>query len=142
LFPIHRLSLAFYHPSIDGLVPRIHVDVDEVLAVIVEDDSSFDDAGDGIPRSGAVPKSTAGSLKLFTVVLMHGKGGEESEEQADVMKRTSYAIGQKRGPSYARSELHICPKTRCPRAPYGGGGPSCKQEVRGGAARKFGAGHR
>ena len=56
MFPIHRLSLAFYHPSIDGLVPRIHVDVDEVLAVIVDDDSSFDDAGDGIPRSGAVPK--------------------------------------------------------------------------------------
>jgi hypothetical protein len=72
------------------------VDVD------VEDDSSFDDAGDGIPRSGAVPKSTAGAvLKLFTVVLMHGKGGEEIEEQADGMKRTSYAIDQKRGPSYA-----------------------------------------
>ena len=102
LFPIHRLSLAFYHPSIDGSVPRIHVDVDEVLAVIVEDDSSIDDTGDGIPRSGAVPKSTAGAgLKLFTVVLMHGKGGEEIEEQADGMKRTSYAIDQKRGPSYA-----------------------------------------
>ena len=52
LFPIDRLSLAFYHPSIDGVVPCIHVDIDEVLAVIV-DDSSFDDAGDGIPRSGA-----------------------------------------------------------------------------------------
>ena len=89
MFPIHRLSLAFYHPSIDGLVPRIHVDVDEVLAVIVEDDSSFDDAGDGIPRSGAVPKSTAGSLKLFTVVPMHGK--EETGEQADGMKRGSQA---------------------------------------------------
>ena len=58
MFPIslHRLILTLDHQFIDGLVPRIHVDT--------VDDSSFDDAGDGIPRSGAVPKSTAGSTPL------------------------------------------------------------------------------
>ena len=43
LFPIHRLVLTSYHPFIDGLHPRIHVDIDEVLAEIVND-CSFDDA--------------------------------------------------------------------------------------------------
>ena len=96
LFPIHRLILSTAcHPFIDGLV----------LTEIVETSSfepSFDDAGDVVPRPGAVP---------FVVVPMHGKvhfivvpmhGKEENAEQADGMKRgPSYAIGQKRGPSYA-----------------------------------------
>ena len=93
------------HPSIDGLPPRIHVDIDEVLAEIVGDDCSFDDAGDVVPRPGAVPKSTAGSTPLFVVVPKHAKGGEENGEQAESMESgASYAIAQKRGPSYARSD--------------------------------------
>ena len=93
------------HPFIDGLPPRIHVDIDEVLAEIVEDDCSFDDAGDVVPRPGAVPKSTAGSTPLFVVVPKHAKGGEENGEQAESMESgASYAIAQKRGPSYARSD--------------------------------------
>ena len=112
------------HPSIDGLPPRIHVDIDEVLAEIVEDDCSFDDAGDVVPRPGAVPKSTAGSLKLFVVVPMHGKGGEEIGEQAESMESgASYAIAQKIGPSYG---LHICPKIGVG-VLHGGGGPSCQR---------------
>ena len=85
---------------------RIHVDIDEVLAEIVEDDCSFD----VVPRPGAVPKSTAGSwcraqTPLFVVVPKHAKGGEENGEQAESMESgASYAIAQKRGPSYARSD--------------------------------------
>ena len=41
--------------SHDGLPPRIHVDIDEVLAEIVEDDCSFDDAGDVVPRVSVRP---------------------------------------------------------------------------------------
>ena len=112
------------HPFIDGLPPRIHVDIDEVLAEIVEDDCSFDDAGDVVPRPGAVPKSTAGSLKLFVVVPMHGKGREEIGEQAESMESgASYAIAQKRGPSYARSDERPIVRKIGFRVPYEGGGP-------------------
>ena len=79
MFPVHGLSLAFCHPSIDGLYPRIHVDIDEILTVIVDDDSSFDDAGDGIPRSGAVPKSTAGAVLEGDTVPSLDYGGQEEE---------------------------------------------------------------
>ena len=41
---------------IDGSHPRIHVEID--------DDCSFDDAADVVPRPGAVPKSTAGSTPV------------------------------------------------------------------------------
>jgi hypothetical protein len=58
------------------LHPRIHVDIDEILTVIV-DDSSFDDAGDGIPRSGAVPKSTAGAVLEGDTVPSLDYGGQE-----------------------------------------------------------------
>ena len=76
--------------SHDGLPPHIHVDTDDIDIVETSSfESSFDNAGDVVPRSGAVPKSTAGSLKLFTVVPMHGK--EETGEQADGMKRGSQA---------------------------------------------------
>ena len=52
-----------------------------------------------------MPKSTAGSTPLFVVVPKHAKGGEENGEQAESMESgASYAIAQKRGPSYARSD--------------------------------------
>ena len=52
-----------------------------------------------------MPKSTAGSTPLFVVVPKHAKGGEENGEQAGGMESgASYAIAQKRGPSYARSD--------------------------------------
>ena len=57
LFPIHRLVLTSYHPFIDGLRPRIHVDIDEVLAEIVND-CSFEDA---VPRSTFRPRSVTSS---------------------------------------------------------------------------------
>ena len=91
------------HPFVDGLIPRIHVDVltEFVETSVVETfESSFDDTGDVFPRPGAVP---------FAVVSMHGK--EENEEQADGMKRTSYAIGQKRGPSYASYSSIYAPRS-------------------------------
>ena len=93
LFPIHRWNAILTtacHPFIDGLPPHIHVDTDDIDIIETSSfESSFDNAGDVVPRSGAVPKSTAGSLKLFTVVPMHGK--EETGEQADGMKRGSQA---------------------------------------------------
>ena len=91
MFPIHRWNAILTtacHPFIDGLPPHIHVDTDDIVETS-SFESSFDNAGDVVPRSGAVPKSTAGSLKLFTVVPMHGK--EETGEQADGMKRGSQA---------------------------------------------------
>ena len=39
--------------------------------------SSFDDAGDGIPRSGAVPKSTAGAVLEGDTVPSLDYGGQE-----------------------------------------------------------------
>ena len=73
------MNLAFCHPFTGGLIPRIHVDIDEILREIVVDDSSFDDAGYGILRSGAVPKSTAGStpLERDTVPSLDYGGQEE-----------------------------------------------------------------
>ena len=53
-----RLSLRSLHPFIDGFHPHIHVDIDEVL-----DDCSFD-AGDVVPRPGALPKGTTGSTPV------------------------------------------------------------------------------
>ena len=45
------------------------------------------------------------------MVPKHAKGGEENGEQAESMESgASYAIAQKRGPSYARSELHSAPR--------------------------------
>jgi hypothetical protein len=72
------LGLTSYHPFIDGLPPRIHVDIDEVLAEIA-DDCSLDDARDVVPRPGAVPKSTAGSTPLeeATVPSLDYGGQEE-----------------------------------------------------------------
>ena len=66
-----RLSLRSLHPFIDGLHPRIHVEID--------DDCSFDDAGDVVPRPGAVPKSTAGSTPVeeATVPSLDYGGQEE-----------------------------------------------------------------
>ena len=72
--PIHRWILTSDHPFIDGLVPRIHVDT--------VDNSSFDDAGGGIPRSGAVPKSTAGSTSLEQDTVPSLDFGEHEERRS------------------------------------------------------------
>ena len=86
----HAILTTACHPFIDGLPPHIHVDTDDIDIIETSSfESSFDNAGDVVPRSSAVPKSTAGSLKLITVVPMHGK--EETGEQADGMKRRSQA---------------------------------------------------
>ena len=80
--------------------------------------------GDVVPRPGAVPKSTAGSTPLFVVVPKHAKGGEENGEQAESMESgASYAIAQKRGPSYARSDERPIVRKIGFRVPYEGGGP-------------------
>ena len=65
------MILTSCHPFIDGLHPRIHVEID--------DDCSFDDAGDVVPRPGAVPKSTAGSTPVeeATVPSLDYGGQEE-----------------------------------------------------------------
>ena len=61
---ISEYGSSIQEKSIDRSHPRIHVDIDEVLAETV-DDCSFKDAGDVVPWPGAVPKSTTGSIKLF-----------------------------------------------------------------------------
>ena len=73
-----------YHPFIDGLHPRIHVDIDESRES--SDDSSFDDAGDVVPRSGAVPKSTAGSTPLEQTPC-HRSTTVEQEEGGGIKTR-------------------------------------------------------
>ena len=68
------------------------------------------------------------SLKLLVAVPMHGKGGDEIEDQADGIKRgASYAIAHKVPYGVSRSALHICPKIGF-RVPYGGGGASCQRK--------------
>jgi hypothetical protein len=60
-----------------------------VLAEIV-DDCSFDDAGDVVPRSGAVPKSTAGSTE-DTVASLDEHESNKSARFRGIKKRGDHA---------------------------------------------------
>ena len=87
--------------------------------------------------------STAGSTPLFVVVPKHDKEGEEIGEQAESMESgASYAIAQKRGPSYARSRAPYMPQDWIQSSIWRRRSLLSAQEIRGGAARKFGAGQR
>ena len=60
-----------------------------VLAEIV-DDCSFDDAGNVVPRPGAVPKSTAGSTE-DTVASLDEHEGNKSARFRGIKKREDHA---------------------------------------------------
>ena len=60
-----------------------------VLAEIV-DDCSFDDAGDVVPRPGAVPKSTAGSTE-DTVASLDEHESNKSARFRGIKKRGDHA---------------------------------------------------
>ena len=66
-----------------------------VLAEIV-DDCSFDDAGNVVPRPGAVPKSTAGSTE-DTVASLDEHEGNKSARFRGIKKRGEHAERRAKG---------------------------------------------
>ena len=93
------MILTSYHPFIDGLHPHIHIDIDKVLAGIL-DDGSFEDTGDVVPRSSAMPKGTGGSTPLERLEHEERRGiktrGEHEERRATGAGVPSMSIGRKR----------------------------------------------
>ena len=119
-----RLSLRSLHPFIDGFHPPL---------IFMSTSTKFSTiARLTTPSHGPVPYPRAppdrSSSLLWCPCTAKRERRLENKRTGGMKRCPSYAIAQKRsrGPSYARSELHICPKIGVG-VPYGGGGPSCQR---------------